>query len=220
MKIIKNSNYEDDYSEYKLRLYRVLSYNDIVIAERLCKNYEVKYMDNEYKLENGIETFRFEVAESLYIRYNCILRLNEYKDVVSKGCTCNRFKLTESCKHLASCFCKCSDVLLSPPKNNPKEISNELMDKYISNGPTIKKEVFVELEFNSDEMIDKYFYYGRKPEIYYDVKVNLGTDKMYSLNNHTNNFLSAHFNHTGECVFGKKFKYRYDDFFLVIRAKQ
>lgn len=212
MKLINNLMADEAYHANQYKIFRKLSYRDVVLAREFSKE-DIIYLKELTEQKDILGTFYFEVIESKKLSYKCAIKIDEDSNISQLFCQCSSFKNTGSCSHLIMCFKYYSDLIFAKSNNNIAQVSNKLLKKYsLLNKPVIKKEVKLTIEFNSNESISYY----QKKEINYDfsMKINMGVNKMYSLGNHQSRFMQVYKAHKGECIFGKEFVYNYDEFYF------
>lgn len=125
------------------------------------------------------------------------------------------FLRTNSCEHLALIFKEYYELLFDEHEEKDiRKISSQILKKYSNNKLIIKKEVFLELEIIPH--IREYYinYYNKIKNYYFELKVKIGNDKMYSYNSHQSSFINVYNNQSGSCYFGVSFTYDYDTCFF------
>ncbi len=194
--------------------------------EEVLKDQKIlNYIDPEY-IKNGIKEINKEdiIYKDTLTRYNnhynsyeyyFFLRnkngtyvrseidLNKAKEITYLECTCYEFNMHENCKHLGAIAYYYYDTLF---KKDLTKIYNNILDLFLNNtNNIIKKEVKVELvlKVNENEYSD-FYYYSRQ---FVDVKLLLGTNKMYNLGNKYSSFFTVYSQGEGEVKFGKEFTY-------------
>ena len=201
--------YEDEnkvYAENYSKIREVINRSDIQKANNFNERY-VNYRG--YTETNQGKKHIFLVkSESSYTYYTAyiLIKNNNIKDV---DCDCIQFQNYGSCKHLAACFRFYSTELFGKKKKTTEEISSILLDKYYGNNKQIiKKELKLDININLKEE----HYYGES-NIYYELKINIGNDKMYSLNARYSSFKPAYL-YENKCKFGKELTYDPDNYYF------
>lgn len=198
----ENKVYAENYSKIREKINR----SDIQKAN----NIDVRYVNYRgyTEIEQGKRHIFLVRSQSHYAYYRAYILINnnEIKDV---DCDCIQFQNYGSCKHLAACFKFYSTELFGKKKKTTEEISSILLDKYFANNkPIIKKELKLNININLKE--DNY--YGES-DIYYELKINIGNNKMYSLNARYSSFKSAYL-YESKCKFGKELTYDPDNYYF------
>lgn len=201
--------YEDEnkvYAENYSKIREVINRSDIQKANNFNERY-VNYRG--YTETNQGKKHIFLVkSQSSYTYYTAyiLIKNNNIKDV---ECDCIQFQNYGSCKHLAACFRFYSTELFGKKKKTTEEISSILLDKYYGNNKQIiKKELKLDININLKEE----HYYGES-NIYYELKINIGNDKMYSLNARYSSFKPAYL-YENKCKFGKELTYDPDNYYF------
>lgn len=201
--------YEDEnkvYAENYSKIREVINRSDIQKANNFNERY-VNYRG--YTETNQGKKHIFLVkSQSSYTYYTAyiLIKNNNIKDV---DCDCIQFQNYGSCKHLAACFRFYSTELFGKKKKTTEEISSILLDKYYGNNKQIiKKELKLDININLKEE----HYYGES-NIYYEFKINIGNDKMYSLNARYSSFKPAYL-YENKCKFGKELTYDPDNYYF------
>lgn len=201
--------YEDEnkvYAENYSKIREVINRSDIQKANNFNERY-VNYRG--YTETNQGKKHIFLVkSQSSYTYYTAyiLIKNNNIKDV---DCDCIQFQNYGSCKHLAACFRFYSTELFGKKKKTTEEISSILLDKYYGNNKQIiKKELKLDININLKEE----HYYGES-NIYYELKINIGNDKMYSLNARYSSFKPAYL-YENKCKFGKELTYDPDNYYF------
>lgn len=203
-------NLRKQINSFKLHLDEVKKY---ATENDLIKGYNIPrfYID-----EDGIT--KQIVNKQELINYHFLVNdfnmgWNKYKIIISimnnsiYSCTCNckLFKYNKSCYHIAAVYTNYANNLFNDIYDD-SILYKDFINRYKSNDNidknVIKKEVFVDTNFVLNR-------YDSSNEIHFDteLKVSIGTKRMYSLLNHSNNFYHVYDKQEGEYKFGKEFTY-------------
>ncbi len=147
------------------------------------------------------ERFTYLVrSENHYLRrYYVEIQLyhDEIKDV---DCNCPQFASWGTCKHVAACLLKYREESIDPQEKK-LSVSKEILNAFYQPEKEsfyIKKELHLEVTLTFYET-----YY--EPEVKVELKI--GLDKLYSLNNKLNSFLTVYEEGEQSLTFGKNFTY-------------
>ncbi len=158
----------------------------------LDKDYSKKYNCQMY-------SFRINDREQNYVK----IGLDAKNKVVVRGCTCRNHRLYESCEHVAGVILYFYPALKNLDNFNMTDYSNAFLDRYNDSATSkIKKEVRVEVNITKND--SNYYYYSRE---YLDIKITIGLDKLYNLNNKFSRFWEIYESQDDSFSFGKNFTY-------------
>lgn len=199
--MFKEIDNDELYYENRAKLLKLFDRTDIIRGEYM-NPYRTELIKEENK--GKFTDFYFKYNDYYSEELNQIIRRDDKGNITNYKCTCEKFKTTNSCTHLITCIRWHSDKIFYI-KPDIKEISSMIIDSFAQiNKPSIKKEIFLELEIYSESN-----HYGK----IYSLKVKIGRDKMYVYNNKQSSFLSA-MRHNENFKFGKDFTYNLDENFL------
>lgn len=133
-------------------------------------------------------------------KYICNIRIDYLGKVDHLSCTCNQFRINNSCKHLGACFFKYKDKLFKvDDKYKLTNITDEIFSKFTKKN-TIKEEVNLELELYSK--------HEKNGNYVIEVKPKIGIEKLYSLKSAKLNHIKNMDKYNDFIVeFGKLFTY-------------
>ena len=158
--------------------------------------YFVDFIDS-VRNEDGIcYKYKLNDYRDSYKYYN--IEITVTNNVLTKvHCNCNKFKVTNSCHHIAAVLNLYSDEIFED-KEDPDAIFNKLLKRHkFDTSNAIKKEVNLSVQFSVDRSSQ-------------NMKVLIGIDKMYSLLNHFSGFYVSYKNQKHPYSFGKNFEYNPD----------
>ena len=196
------------YLDNKDYILKRFAYSDIVRGE-LITSYSIEVTDEHDYPDKGYTDYYFETNSYYYDvgKYRQVIRKNDAGEILSYSCNCSNFRDTNSCVHLVGCFHNYA-FLIFYAKPDPLKISNNILDILSkSNKPVVKKEVFLSVDIISSSS-----------DFYYDVKIKLGINKMYSYNNKQNQFLQASNRNDDEFTFGKDFTFDFNSNYFSEKA--
>ena len=155
---------------------------------------------------NVIKCFHYEVdSESKQTYYDVSIFIENNKKIVKTMCDCKDYRHESSCKHIAAVFINYYNDLFNQEIINIPSVSNDILDKFlVKEENIIKKEINLQLVMELKE-VESYYYY--EPQKKVNIKLLIGLDKLYTLNNHVNTFKDAYESGEGEVSFGKSFTY-------------
>lgn len=186
---------------------------DVVVQDQLGridylrgKNYDKRLIELKeiYETESTRCT-KFKVeSESSYDFYDVEIRTRK-GEIIGTHCTCPRYYARSMCKHIAASLINYQDDIFY--------INSE--EKIISDSLAILKEFYTEPKKNkinlkkclnlTVEITPQYNSYYQESSML--IKLKIGEDKLYSLNNKFSSFMRVYETKTGETEFGKSFKY-------------
>ena len=173
-----------------------LSATDLSRGLNYIDNVEV-YEDMNSTNRNMLE-FTFNVNYYHFEEGYIILDGEKIKKV---HCSCNQFNQTGRCFHIGAAILLCYKDIF-PSLNDSKNVTNMLLDKYlVKNNITLKKELNLEL------VLDLEPYYSYYYSSSFNVKISIGENRLYNLNNKVSVFSKTYETNDGEAVFGKNFVY-------------
>lgn len=202
---------ENEINKYKIK--RILSYIDIEKSKQIEKdNIILDKCDEEISYYRSTKTYYFTVND----KRKCIIKIDSDYNIIGIYCDCNEFRRTNSCEHLAASFYKYIDTIFNnKTERNIKDISNQIIKKYAKTmKPTIKKEVKIEIDIIPEKSEYYNSNYTKVVNYYFEIKVKMGIDKMYSYNNHQSQFINAYNSQSEICNFGTSFTYDSDTCFF------
>ncbi len=170
-----------------------------IIKGNLYNPQFISYLETE---DYGFQESSFLVkSEHSNTRYKVEIDVDENNnELVACFCTCPIFRETNSCKHIGAVLANYYDILFNI--TNVNEISETLLNKFYSESINkVRKEVNILFEITT---YDNYRYYYQDT---FDVRISIGLDKMYNLNNKLNRFLEYYEGENGTFKFGKNFEY-------------
>lgn len=197
----------DSYSVHLNEIKKYVNEHDLLKGK-----YFARYYINDgqiYKKEINNETIKFyEFSVRDYSfnfkTFNLVFGIkNNHIDICT--CDCDIFKYEGSCYHVGAVYYNYANYIFDD-KYDDNLLYKDFLDKYKNddeNKNVVKKEVFVEPNFN----IVNVDTYGNQKIYRTELKVQIGTTKMYSLLNHFAYFYMVYNNQEGEYRFGKDFTY-------------
>jgi len=168
----------------------------------------VEYIDKFDFKDIHIHQFQVE-SEHTYDYYE--VEIHERScEILNATCTCPQYKKANTCKHIAACLLQYKDdiFVVDPVEKSfliSKGILEEFYQKPVTKKIKLKKQLTLEVEA---EFHGSYY----SSSVYFKFK--LGKDKLYSLNNKLNRFLSTYDNQDEIIEFGKSFTYDPDEYFF------
>ena len=126
--------------------------------------------------------------------------------LTSFGCSCRSFSAIHSCLHIPAVIINYGNDLVKLSRSDIKSISKRIiLDMANMKKNYIRQELNVkyDLEFSS-------YYYNKSLEL----KIKIGTTKLYSLGQKMGNFKLAYINQDREVYFGKDFTYNPDLYYF------
>ena len=205
------------YYSHKKTLQNLFEFTDILRGEYI-RPYSIALVDEEYN--NDKTTFKFEVTDEFYGNiYKQNITKNDEGKILGFTCDCDNFRLHSSCTHLIGCI-RWYAYKIFEEKPDINKISDRILSKFVKlSKPTLKKEVFLEVEIEKEEHKQGYYMYYKLPDTF-KVKVKLGTDKMYLYNAKQTQFLNALEKNEKDYSFGKDFTYNFNENFLNENANK
>ena len=166
-------------------------------ASSILPRCEIELLDKEETFDSKIFSFFMEVHNYYYEHCSVDIEIKE-NEILNISCTCHNFERHDKCIHVAVVVLACYKILF-PVFSDPKKISNAILEQFLINSkPTIKKEVDLELKLD----INSSYYHE-----FLEPKVNIGENRLYSLNNKVSAFKSVYEDGVGEVKFGKNFTF-------------
>lgn len=191
-------NFDDAILKTNLRAY--VHADDLVKGKKYAKDKIV--LLEEKDISNG-NYYHFEldsITKNTF--YEVSIYIGEDNNVLRALCDCNDFRIKRSCEHIGAVFFNYYDLFFAKVFANDLKISNNILEKFVPKVQGVKKELQVELVI---DIVKSKTYYRNCNK--FNVKVNVGTDKLYVLGNHTNQFKKAYESDSGIVIFGKNFTY-------------
>lgn len=151
----------------------------------------IKFIEKKVSRTNGFSIFRFNVeSERNTNLYDVLIKMSIMGDVIDHSCTCAQHDVNNNCKHVAACLIKYYENLFVDKSGNKvinmtKKIFEEF--SFVNN---VKKELNLEV-----------FLYNK------EATLKIGFDKLYSLNNKFQSFITSYKYHQMKIDFGKHFVY-------------
>ncbi len=165
-----------------------------------------------YTERGGAKTYSFEVRSEYYYDYYDVKIKMKNNEIQAAKCNCIQFRNYSTCKHVAACLINYKDELFNISQEQKelrasKKILNNFYvePKKISN-IHLKKKLNIEVELEFHDLA-----YYRETEI--ELKLRMGLDKLYNLNNKLSRFLEA-YDENGEFAFGKNFVYKSGEYYF------
>ena len=166
-------------------------------AASILPRCEIELLSTEEDNDSKIFSFFMEVHNYYYEHCSVEIEIKD-NEIINISCTCYNFEHRDKCIHTAIVILACYKILF-PVFSDPKKISNAILDHFlVDNKPTIKKEVDLELKLD----INRSYYHE-----FLEPKVNIGENRLYSLNNKVSAFKSVYEDGVGEVKFGKNFTF-------------
>ncbi len=148
--------------------------------------------------ENNVKMNLFEVGDE-YDESSIVKIVTVDNKIISFGCTCRRFKSLHTCEDIPAVLINCENDIVTIDDKYLKNLSKNIFSLFSNNKTSnIKKELNVEytMEFSKNY---------RHAEL--ELKIRLGTKKLYNLGNKLYNFTRIYDNEDGTLYFGKEFEY-------------
>ena len=199
--------YAENYSKIREFINRsdIQKGNDIDISYIIYRGYQVVRDAKKH-------FFIVRSTSSYYTAYYVYISIDGNKNIKKVECDCPQFENYGSCKHLAACFQHYSAQLFGRKKKSDEYISRQILDKYFEeNKAVIKKEV--KLNINIIPHVSDY-------SNSYELKITIGTKKMYVLSAHFSSFKNVYLEHNGKCKFGKEFVFDYNEHYFNNQNKK
>ena len=166
-------------------------------ASSILPRCEIEHFDTEETDDSKIFSFFMEVHNYYYEHCSVDIEIKE-NEILNISCTCHNFEHHDKCIHVAVVILAYYKILF-PVFNDPKKISNAILEQFLVNSkPTIKKEVDLELKLD----INSSYYHE-----FIEPKVNIGENRLYSLNTKVSAFKKVYEDGVGEVKFGKNFTF-------------
>ncbi len=166
-------------------------------ASSILPRCEIEHFDTEETGDSKIFSFFMEVHNYYYEHCSVDIHIKD-NDIINISCTCHNFEHHDKCIHVAIIILACYKILF-PVFSDPKKISNAILEQFLVNSkPTIKKEVDLELKLD----INSSYYHE-----FIEPKVNIGENRLYSLNTKVSAFKKVYEDGVGEVKFGKNFTF-------------
>ena len=166
-------------------------------ASSILPRCEIEHFDTEETDNSKIFSFFMEVHNYYYEHCSVDIEIKE-NEILNISCTCHNFEHHDKCIHVAVVILACYKILF-PIFSDPKKISNAILEQFLVNSkPTIKKEVDLELKLD----INSSYYHE-----FIEPKVNIGENRLYSLNTKVSAFKKVYEDGVGEVKFGKNFTF-------------
>ncbi len=165
----------------------------------------INYVGKNFNLLNGVQ-YNFNVeSETSYRIYNCCIETTN-NEITKIKCTCPQYNNYHHCKHIAAVLCNYIDDILSNKNNQNNDeyfinVSENILNQFYTPKQVgkVKKQLKLEVEL----ILRNSYFYGS----YIEVKLKIGEDKLYSLNNKINLFTNAYIKKDSQAIFGKNFTY-------------
>ena len=214
--------FEDNYNEYQKHMpeiQRMLNYSDILRGQIINKR-SISYLkSSEIDLAGRVykDHYFSVISESFFDEsYGVVIRTSSMGKLVKFSCDCYQFEKNSSCKHVVACLKNFSDVIFEE-KYDVNNISKSILKKYSDDDQLeIKKEVFLDLEI--EPHFYENYYYGSY--YFFELKLKIGTSKMYNYKTHQTSFINVYEREEGECVFGKEFTFNPNTNFFSNKNKK
>ena len=163
-----------------------------------------------YDYKNTVLTKEKEIIHSFMVQSEQTLRKKYHVSITKKNdeiidtdCNCLQFESWGTCKHVAACFIHFREEMERfSPENRKLFLSKKILKEFYH--PKDKGKIKIKKQL--DLAVELEFY-----ETYYtqgiQVKLKIGEDKLYSLNNKMSEFLSQFDQEENQIIFGKNFTY-------------
>lgn len=173
--------------------------------------YEDIYFDSVTK-ENTSKTYSYFVqSESdYYKKYNVRITIDN-NEIERTYCNCRQFKTFGSCKHVAVVLIKNEKTIFDGSTFSLEKLGNNILNIFVDKNEkmTVKKQAKIEI------YIKRYKRYYYNDDYYYEVKLKIGTNKMYMLNKKISTFLDSYTGRTNDTInFGKDFLYNRNEYYF------
>ncbi len=177
--------------DYKKGLY----YKGLIQLNRLIKNND----KTEYFLSVQSENKRYQT-------YDVQIDINNNAEVINTYCECKQYEIYGSCKHIAASLIYYQNKMFKDEEEEKRQISLDILNRFYEEKKSkfkIRKlaHITVDLEFCDRR-------YKR-----YEIRLKIGEDKLYSLNQKLSRFIYAYDN-GGTVKFGKNFVYDPDEYYF------
>ena len=197
-----------------LELQKVMNYLDEQDMY-MGKNYDKNSVIYNGKIVHGREDiFVFKVRDKFYGFRNISIGITN-NEITKLKCDCRNFKFYRSCEHLGACFHHYFDLIFNiSPIEKQLDFTKEILNKYYQpkkEEVKLKKQLTLEITANFEEG-----YYGSN--VSFNFKI--GENKLYSLNNKLNRFLTMYDEPDEELTFGKNFTYSSSKYFFSKEDKK
>ncbi len=165
------------------------------------------------------DTYSFSMTDYFRGITNTINISMKEANIIAYNCTCEDFKSFHSCEHVAAVIINYEYLMSFNTEDYLKNKSSQIIDIFSKRKSGVKKKLKVEYEINGDVVDYGHSHNSLKSGLLYltdiTLKIKIGIDKMYLLNNKFSRFVLSYEN-GGEVPFGKSFiydasKYYFDD---------
>lgn len=151
----------------------------------------IKFIEKKVSHSNGFSIFRFNVESERNTNvYDVLIKMSIMGDVIDHSCTCAQHDVNKTCKHIAACLIKhYDDLFIDKSGNKVMNMTKKIFEdfSFVNN---VKKELNLEI-----------FLYNK------EATLKIGFDKLYSLNNKFQSFITSYKYHQMNIEFGKHFVY-------------
>ena len=171
------------------------------------RDYFENYIEFKNKVKNNDNsiTYKYKVeSERTYKKYNCDITIKN-DNVKTINCNCPQCNTTGHCKHIAAVLYNHLEQMHeenTDPEEKMLSVTETILNMFDNSNKNqtrrVKEQVKLEVELYPHSS-----YYHQ----YIEVKLKIGTGRMYSLNNKINTFLDAYNNPGIITKFGKEFTY-------------
>ncbi len=159
-------------------------------------------LDNDYSKKYNCQMYSFRIKNTSQY-FETKIGLDNKKRIVIRGCNCQNNRIFGSCEHVAAIILYFYNNIKKSNNFNKTDYYNTFLERYSeSTSSKIKKEV--RLEVNITKNKDSYYFYRRG---YLDIKITIGIDKLYNLNNKFSRFYDVYESEDDTFSFGKNFTY-------------
>lgn len=198
------NNFDDIVNKTNIRAFVTL--DDLIKGKR----YDEDKIELMYQKDMNINTlYHFEVdSESKNTYYDVDIAIFNNENINRCMCDCKQYRQTRSCKHIAACLYYYNDLLF---EKKEVDISDLILKSFEEEKNVIKKEMNLQLSIDVKNYENSYYFYSYKEVT---TKLLIGLDKLYTMKNHLNNFMTAYENKSGEVYFGKNFTYDASKYYL------
>lgn len=157
--------------------------------------------------EDGIHYYVDVQSESQRYHFYNVEVTAKKGHVVNATCPCKQYEIAGSCKHIATALINYQEEIFMDEEEKRMNESLAILERFYVEKPQkfkIRKQAHLEVELE----IVKGYYRQR-----YNIKLKIGEDKLYTLNQKLNRFLSVYDN-GGTIEFGKNFIYDPNEYYF------